>query len=152
MDKPTNNKELFDPIGLDLLAITGGVTPVYVQSVTYGRMGIMVIESSYSAEEVYNAVHKQKNLLLNLLGADKGLTAKEKDIINDAEIKLKLTGVGRDADETIKINGLQGFIDVISANSTYSKERPGIPVAFQLAYLDKDQSIVEAPFQINYGP
>jgi len=152
VDVPNTYNELFDPTGLDLQAVTHGVTPVYVKSVTYGRMGIMVIESTATAEKLYNAVNKQKGILLNLIGVDNTLTQEEKDILNSAEIKVKYTGVGLDSDKAIKVNGLSGFIEVLTANNTYSKESPGIPVAFQLSYLDNDHGLVEAPFQINYGP
>lgn len=152
LDVPNSYNELFDPTGLDMGTITGGVTPVYVQSVTYGRMGIMVIESEYSSDKVYNAIYKQLGILQNLIGVDRNLTEEEKNIINTAEMKVRYTGIGLDADGTIKVNGLSGFIDILSANKTYSKESPGVPVAFQLAYLNDGHGIVEAPFQINYGP
>jgi len=152
LDVPNSYNELFDPTGLDMNSVTGGVTPVYVKSVTYGRMGIMVIESSYSSTKVYNAIYKQLGILQNLIGIDRNLTDEEKTIINSADIKIKYTGIGQDADGTIKVNGLAGFIDIMQANKTYSKESPGVPVAFQLAYLNNDHANVEAPFQINYGP
>jgi len=152
LDVPNSYNELFDPTGLDMNSITGGVMPVYVKSVTYGRMGIMVIESSYSSTKVYNAIYKQLGILQNLIGIDRNLTEEEKAIINSADIKIKYTGIGQDADGTIKVNGLAGFIDIMQANKTYSKESPGVPVAFQLAYLNDDHGNVEAPFQINYGP
>ena len=151
LDVPNSYNELFDPTGLDMPAITGGVTPVYVKSVTYGRMGIMVIESSYSSAQVYNAVYKQLGILLNIIGIDKNMTDQEKLIINSASIKVKYTGVNADADGMITVNGLAGFIAILSANKTYSKESPGVPVAFQLANLTS-HAIIEAPFQINYGP
>jgi len=152
MDVPQNNTQLFDPTGLDMQAITGGVTPVYVKSVTYGRMGIMVIESNYSSTKLYNAVYKQLGILKNLIGVGTALTNEEKDIINSATIKVKYTGIGTDTSPAVAIAGLNGFIQVLSANTTYSKESPGVPIAFQLAYLNSGNGLVEAPFQINYGP
>ncbi|WP_294183888.1 thiol-activated cytolysin family protein [uncultured Sphingobacterium sp.] len=152
MDVPQNNTQLFDPTGLDMQAITGGVTPVYVKSVTYGRMGIMVIESNYSSTKLYNAVYKQLGILKNLIGIGTALTNEEKDIINSATIKVKYTGIGTDTSPAVAIAGLNGFIQVLSANTTYSKESPGVPIAFQLAYLNSGNGLVEAPFQINYGP
>ncbi|WP_293939473.1 thiol-activated cytolysin family protein [Sphingobacterium sp. UBA5996] len=152
MDVPQNNTQLFDPTGLDMQAITGGVTPVYVKSVTYGRMGIMVIESSYSSTKLYNAVYKQLGILKNLIGIGTSLTNEEKDIINSATIKVKYTGIGTDTSPAVAVAGLNGFIQVLSANTTYSKASPGVPIAFQLAYLNSGNGLVEAPFQINYGP
>lgn len=152
LDDPKTYNELFDPTGLDMKALTGDVNPVYVKSVTYGRMGIMVIESSYSSTKLYNAINKQWGILQNLIGIDRNLTDEERTIINSADIKVKYTGIGQDADGTIKVNGLAGFIDILEANKTYSKESPGVPVAFQMAYLDSDSGIVKAPFAINYGP
>ncbi|RKE42579.1 thiol-activated cytolysin family protein [Sphingobacterium detergens] len=152
MDVPTNNTQLFDPTGLNMQAITGGVTPVYVKSVTYGRMGIMVIESSYSSTKLYNAVYKQLGILKNMIGIGTALTAEEKTIINEASIKVKYTGIGTDTSPAVSVSGLSGFIQVLSANTTYSKASPGVPIAFQLAYLNSGNGLVEAPFQINYGP
>ncbi|GHE49380.1 hypothetical protein GCM10017764_35550 [Sphingobacterium griseoflavum] len=151
LNTPYDNSQLFDPTGLDMGAVTGNTTPVYVKSVTYGRMGIMVIESSASSEKLYNAIYKQVGILRNLIGIDRNMTEEEKGIINNADIRVKYTGIGVDSDETIPVNGLAGFIEVMTANSTYSKASPGVPIAFQLALLD-DHSIKEAPFQINYGP
>ncbi|MGJ1323412.1 thiol-activated cytolysin family protein [Sphingobacterium faecium] len=152
VDVPNSHNELFDPTGLNLPAITGGVTPVYVKSVTYGRMGVMIIESTESSEKLYNAVYKQLGILKNLIGIDKHLTEEEKNIINSASIRVKYTGIGTDLAPLVSVSGVNGFIDVLQANTTYSKTSPGIPVAFQLAYLNSGHGLVEAPFQINYGP
>lgn len=150
-DIPQAN-ELFDPTGLDMYTITGGKVPVYVKSVTYGRMGIMVIESEASMKDLYNAVYKQVGIIGNIIGIDKNMTEQDKAIINQASIKVKYTGIGTDKTAAEMINGLNGFIQVISANKTYSKTSPGIPIAFQLAELNTRNKLVEAPFQINYGP
>lgn len=144
--------ELFDPTGLDMHSITGGKVPVYVKSVTYGRMGIMVIESSASMKNLFDAVYKQAGILGNIIGIDKNMTEQDKTIINEATIKVKYTGIGTDKSAAEMINGLNGFIEVMSANKTYSKTNPGIPIAFQLAELNSRNKLVEAPFQINYGP
>lgn len=152
VDVPKNYSELFDPTGLDMPALTGSKTPVYVKSVTYGRMGIIVIESEYSSIKLFSAVKKQVDILANLIGIDKNMTDEEKTIINSANIRIKYTGVNADADAMIKVNGLSGFIDLISANKTYSKESPGVPVAFTLNKLDEDHASYPAPFQIDYGP
>lgn len=144
--------KLFDPRGLDINKITGGVTPLFVKSVTYGRMGIMVIESQYSSEKLYNAVYKQIDILKGLIGLGKNMTEEEKLIINESSIKVKYTGVGTDSSPAEKIYGLAGFIQTLSANSTYSKEKPGVPIAFQLALLKEGNELFSAPFQINYGP
>ncbi|MGJ1409505.1 thiol-activated cytolysin family protein [Sphingobacterium thalpophilum] len=144
--------KLFDPRGLDIPKITGGVTPLFVKSVTYGRMGIMVIESSYSSEKLYKAVYKQIDILKGLVGLGKDMTDEEKQIINEASIRVKYTGIGTDSSPAEKIQGLAGFIQTLTANSTYSKENPGVPIAFQLALLKEGNELFAAPFQINYGP
>ncbi|KXH84853.1 hypothetical protein AU378_03600 [Chryseobacterium kwangjuense] len=150
-DIPKAN-ELFDPTGLNMNTITGGKVPVYVKSVTYGRMGIMVIESEASVKDLFNAVYKQLGIVGNIIGIDRNMTEQEKAIINQASIRVKYTGIGTDTSPAERINGLGGFIQVLSANKTYSKTSPGIPIAFQLAELNSTNKLVEAPFQINYGP
>lgn len=150
-DIPKAN-ELFDPTGLNMNTITGGKVPVYVKSVTYGRMGIMVIESGASMQNLFNAVYKQIGIIGNFIGVDRNMTEQDKAVINQATIKVKYTGIGTDNTAAELINGLGGFIQVLSANKTYSKTSPGIPIAFQLAELNSTNKLVEAPFQINYGP
>ncbi|MGB3064571.1 thiol-activated cytolysin family protein [Sphingobacterium thalpophilum] len=150
-DIPKAN-ELFDPTGLNMQTITGGKVPVYVKSVTYGRMGIMVIESEANMRDLFNAVYKQIGIIGNFIGIDRNMTEQDKAIINQASIRVKYTGIGTDTSPAEWINGLGGFIQVLSANKTYSKTSPGIPIAFQLAELNSSNKLVEAPFQINYGP
>ncbi|MCS4229248.1 thiol-activated cytolysin family protein [Sphingobacterium sp. BIGb0165] len=150
-DIPKPN-ELFDPTGLNMNTITGGKVPVYVKSVTYGRMGIMIIESGASMQNLFNAVYKQLGIIGNFIGIDRNMTEQDKAVINEATIKVKYTGIGTDKSAAEMINGLGGFIQVLSANKTYSKTSPGIPIAFQLAELNSTNKLVEAPFQINYGP
>ncbi|WP_276225262.1 thiol-activated cytolysin family protein [Niabella beijingensis] len=151
VDVPSDYSELFDPTGLDTSSVFGGYSPYYVSSVTYGRMGIMTIESSTDASTLYSIVNKQINILGGVVGGGTQLTQQEKDILNNADIKVRLTGIGVSADRPIVVNGLQGFIETLSANATYSKDDPGIPISFRLRYLVDDTN-VEAPFDINYGP
>ncbi|QNK64013.1 thiol-activated cytolysin family protein [Pedobacter sp. PAMC26386] len=151
VDVPSDNSELFDPTGLDLPAITKGNNPYYVSSVTYGRMGIMSIESNSDSASVYNAVTKQIGILQGLVGVGSSLTDAEQNIINSAEIRYAITGPNGDVTSLRTINSAAGFVQAFTESATYSMDAPGVPISFRLRYLGSDTD-VEAPFEINYGP
>ncbi|QXU41865.1 thiol-activated cytolysin family protein [Pedobacter sp. D749] len=153
VDVPSDYNELFDPTGLDTATVFGGKSPYYVSSVTYGRMGIMTIESNSDSASVYNAVTKQIGILQGLVGIGTSLSDSEKQILESSEIKYAITGPNGDKNvsDLKTISSLAGFVEVLSSNSTYSMDDPGVPISFRLRYLVDDTN-VEAPFEINYGP
>lgn len=141
--------ELIDFNGLDQ-SVFGGTEPCYVSRVAYGRMGIMLIESTSSASALYNAVNKQVQILEGVVGVGTHLTAEEESVINQAKIRVKFTGLGTDKDKPTDVFGVAGFIETLSANASYDKDHPGIAISYQLKTIRGDK-LIEAPFDINYG-
>lgn len=153
MDLPVGSEgtfnQLIDPTGLDTANVFGGKDPYYVSNIAYGRMGIMVLESKESSEELNNAVQKQINILGGLIGVGTGLTDREKDILNSAEKRVALMGINGDLTAKSVAGGLDGMVDIITKSATYSKESPGIPIFFSLRHM-KNSSSVKNPFDINW--
>lgn len=129
--------------------VFGSVAPLYVSSVTYGRLGIMTIETD-AEEETATAVFRKAFSILGIVNGSSTLTTDEKAIIDAAEIKVSVAGVnGEDAVKTI--TGLAGLAELITKGLTYTPESPGVPITFKMRYVN-DDSNVAAPFEVNYGP
>ena len=130
-------------------AIFGGVAPLYVSSVTYGRVGIMTIETQ-ADEETATTVFRKAFSFLGIVNGSNSLTTEEKSLIEASEIKVSVAGVnGEDAVRTI--TGVAGLTELITKGLTYTPESPGVPVTFKMRYVN-DDSNVAAPFEVNYGP
>ncbi|MNI24035.1 Pneumolysin [compost metagenome] len=153
VDLPVSNDELFDPTGLDTATIFKGRSPYYVGGVTYGRMGIMTIESNDDSAAVHNAFTKQIGILQGLLGGGTTLTSEEKRIIRESEMRHAITGPSGTQlkSDLITLNSVEGFVEALKKGSTFSENDPGVPISFQLRYLT-DDTAVESEFQIRYGP
>jgi thiol-activated cytolysin len=140
MDMPSQPSDLFD--GDVEQSLFGTYMPMYVSSVTYGRMALFTIESEYDAMEV--------KAVLN--GSYQNITA---DSNNDFEkISAKSTmkvyilgGSGSTAGATI--NGFADFKKHVQEGGNYSKASPGAPIAYKLRYI-RDNSIGRIVFSANY--
>lgn len=123
----------------------GPYSPLYVSSITYGRMGIIKVESSYS----YNEVKYAFNLAFKAasVGVGVNLDAKTLEIINNSEIKV--VTIGGDGSQAAKsINGFADFKAYILSGGNYSEKAPGFPLYFTLSHLS-DHSVYSTIFNVN---
>lgn len=126
MDLPAAPSELFTE--LPDLAKLGSTSPVYVSTVTYGRMIIYTIESNYSKVEVDAAFSA------SFSSSDGTIDAKYEKVINSSSIKaLVIGGSGSSAAQTV--NGPQEVYNYISEGGNYSKDSPGAPLSYKLRYI-----------------
>jgi thiol-activated cytolysin len=112
------------------------VSPVYVSSVKYGRIGILLIESDKSELDVKAALKASY---------DGFGTSSKFDFKSEYEHVWESTSisallVGGSPEEGVNIGTKEGFIGWINNGVTYSEESPGAPVAYSLRYL-KDNSV-----------
>jgi thiol-activated cytolysin len=140
MDMPSQPSDLFD--GNVDQALFGTYMPMYVSSVTYGRMALFTIESELDAMEVKAALN----------GSYTNLTA---DSNNDFEkistkstMKVFVLG-GSGGTASAAINGFADFKKHIKEGGNYSKASPGAPIAYKLRYI-RDNSIGRIVFSANY--
>jgi thiol-activated cytolysin len=129
-------------------SVFGGFAPYYVNSVTYGRLGLMTIESN---EEQYKveAAYRKAFSFLGIVNGSNTLTSEESAILEAAEVKVSMLGVpGEEAVQTIK--GLSGLAAVLGKGLTYDAQTPGVPIVFKMRYVSDDRNF-EAPFEVNYG-
>jgi thiol-activated cytolysin len=129
-------------------SVFGGFAPYYVSSVTYGRLGLMTIESN---EEQYKveAAYRKAFSFLGIVNGSNTLTSEESAILEAAEVRVSIAGVpGEEAVQTIK--GLSGLAALLGKGLTYNAQTPGVPIVFKMRYVADDRNF-EAPFEVNYG-
>ncbi len=141
MDPPQNPSDLFTNVP-DLNSL-GSTSPVYVATVTYGRMVIYTIESNYSKTEV-DAAFKA-----SFGSSDGSIDAEYEKVISESDIEaLVIGGSGADAAQTV--NGPADVYKYISNGGDYSKESPGAPLSYKLRYLKQGTPIARVVLSSEY--
>ena len=148
LDAPGRPSDLFAPeVTLaDVEALIGPENPpLYVSSITYGRMVVFTFESEYSAEELGAALEFTYSGGVDVSG---DVSVTYKDIVSRSKITaFILGGSGGDAAQTI--DSYEALIDFIKGGGNYSKDSPGAPIAYKLSYL-RDNSPGRLSFTTAY--
>jgi thiol-activated cytolysin len=140
MDLPDQPSDLFTE-DVDR-ALFGVYMPMYISTVTYGRMALFTIESEYSETEV------RAFLNASYAGISGSASTDFDQLKSKSTMKVYiLGGSGSDAGSTI--NGFEDFKNYIIAGGNYSKTSPGAPISYKLRYI-KDNSIGKIVFMASY--
>lgn len=141
MDPPKNPSDLFT--GVPDISSLGSTSPVYVSTVTYGRMIIYTIESNHSKTAIDAAFSAS-------FGPNEGnISAQEEKVINESSIKaLVIGGSGDDAAKVV--NGPADVYAYISEGGNYSKESPGAPLSYKLRYLRQGTPVAKVVLASEY--
>jgi thiol-activated cytolysin len=110
-----------------------GNPPVYIQSVTYGRRVIFSVETNKSRQEIETAIkaaYKAK-----VVDVDGEVDIKNKKVLDESSIRAFILG-GSGEDAVGAVAGFDGIVEYIKNGGNYSKQSPGSPIAYKLAYLD----------------
>lgn len=148
LDAPASPSALLAP-GVSLADVQGKMDerrpPVYVSSVTYGRMVLFTFESQYSAEEMSAALDFAYSGGIDVNG---DVSVTYKDIISQSKITAFI--LGGDAGTAVQtINSYESLISFIKSGGNYSRQSPGAPIAYKLSYL-KDNSPARMSFTTDY--
>ncbi len=141
MDPPQNPSDLFSDAP-DLNAI-GGTSPVYVSTVTYGRMIIYTVESNYSKTQI-DAAFKA-----SFTSSDGSIGAGYEKVIKESSVKAIVIG-GSGSDSAQIVNGPQEVYNYISEGGNYSKESPGAPLSYTLRYLKQGTPVARVVLSSEY--
>jgi thiol-activated cytolysin len=138
LDAPGTPRDVLDPV-VELTDVQAHMDasrpPVYVSSVTYGRMIVFTFESEYSAEEMGAALDFAYSGGVDVSGQ---VSVTYKDIISKSKITAFI--LGGDAGTAVKaIDSYDALIHFIKDGGNYSRQSPGAPIAYKLNYL-KDNS------------
>jgi thiol-activated cytolysin len=148
LDAPANPSAVFDPrVTLDDVSdkIDAEHPPVYVSSVTYGRMVLFTFESQYSDEEMGAALQFAYSGGADVSG---NVSVTYKDMISQSKITAFILG-GDAGTATQTIDSYDALIQFIKDGGNYSRQSPGAPIAYKLAYL-KDNSPARMSETIDY--
>ncbi|WP_430931323.1 thiol-activated cytolysin family protein [Saccharicrinis sp. 156] len=140
MDLPQEPSDLTDDTSNNNLY--GSLMPMYISTVTFGRMALFTIESELEETEV-------QAYLEGSYGDVEGETSSDFESLK-AKSTMKvyvLGGSGSDAGATI--NGFQDFKKYIVQGGNFSKESPGAPISYKLRYIN-DNSIARIVFAASY--
>ena len=118
MDYPYDGNVFLD--NDDLNAVVSQ-TPVYVNSIIFGRMAIIAIESG-----------------------ELNLTAEQKKILQEATMRIFVSG-GAGQDVAKIVEGYNEFANFIINGGEFSKEVPGVPIFFTANYAE-DNSVFRTTF------
>src|ERR1043165_5740424 len=119
--------------------------PVYVSSVTYGRMVVFTFESQYSAQEMSAALDFAYSGGVDVKG---DVSVTYKDIISQSKITAFILG-GDAGSASQTIDSYDALINFIKSGGNYSRQSPGAPIAYKLSYL-KDNSPARMSFTTDY--
>lgn len=138
MDLP--NGSLINDSNID----TGGVEPVYVSSIAYGRMGVLSIETNEQTETARKTINESFNKLF--VKGESYLTQEEKSFLDGADFNLYLIG-GNGVTAAQSFKGFEAFVNHV-AKGTFSKSQPGVPIFCTYSYLN-DNSPVKTTFKFD---
>jgi thiol-activated cytolysin len=119
--------------------------PVYVSSITYGRMILFTFESEYSAEEMGAALDFAYSGGYDISGQ---VSVTYKDILSKSKITAFILG-GDASTAVTTIDSYDKLIAFIKSGGNYSRESPGAPIAYKLNYL-KDNSPARMSYTTDY--
>jgi len=144
LDEPSTGK-LVNEQNVDQATLYG-YSPVYVKTVTYGRMGIIVIESNNMSNEVRSTYEKTIKKLFKR--SNETLSEYEKTLVNTSKINVYLIGGSGNA-QAQAVTGYDQFINYIASSGDFSASDPGVPILFSMRYMS-DNTPVKTTFQIDY--
>jgi thiol-activated cytolysin len=134
IDQPRAPSDVFAPDvrAADLASAVGaGNPPLYVSSVTFGRIVLFTFESSYSAAELGAALE----FVYSGGGEVSGdVSVTYRDIVSQSKITAYILG-GSGGEAARSLGSYEDLIDFIQNGGDYSRESPGAPIAYKLAYL-----------------
>ncbi len=140
MDLPNQPSDLFEE-EVDK-ALFGTYMPMYISTVTFGRMALFTIESELKEQEVMTYLNASYGSVNAQASSDfESLKAK-------STMKVYVLG-GSGSSAGAIIDGFEAFKDYIKDGGNYSKESPGAPIAYKLRYI-RDNSIGKIVFAASY--
>lgn len=119
-----------------------GYEPVYVNSVTYGRMGIFVLETDTTYAFAESCIKKEFDRIF--YNKNTVLTTKERQFFENTEFKVLI--IGADSNYAVQtFKGYSYFLNLIY-NSKFTPQSYGVPIKCSFAYANSHE-LVETEFR-----
>ena len=151
MDSPVSPDAVFNKdVTLDQVknVMNDAAPPAYVQSVTYGRIIMFRMETSYKASS-YNIESAFKYAAG--VSVDGSLEAEYKNILNNSSMEvIVLGGNASVSSSAVSAKNADDLIPIIEGdNAVYSRNNPGVPISYTIRYL-KDNSLAKLGYFTEY--
>jgi len=117
---------------------------VYINSITYGRFGLLTLETNEEASYAKRMIQNSFHTLLTK--GSSYMTQEEQNFLNGCDFKVYLIG-GNGTTAVQSFNGFTGFVDHITKGQ-FSKEQPGVPIFCSFANV-ADNSLAKIKFKYN---
>ena len=141
MDYPINGNIFANESDLNGLL---SQSPVYVNSLIFGRMGIIAIESNYSYDELKVAF--KATLTAVKINGELSIDSDHKKILQESTIRIFVSGgVGQDVAKIVE--GFEEFKNFILNGGEFTRDVPGVPIFFTANYA-KDNSVFRTSFVV----
>lgn len=127
-----------------------GISPVYINSVTYGRFGLLVLESNENSYEMKSAFEKMVKKILKK--TTESYTREETNLFASCRITIYLLGstIGNNVIQLLINPSPDGVSDFIAQNvGAFTATDPGVPIYYTAKHL-KDNSTYKTIFKINH--
>ena len=151
MDSPVSPDAVFSKdVTLDQVksVMDDAAPPAYVQSVTYGRIIMFRMETSYNASsyEIESAFKYAAGV-----SVDGSLAAKYKAILQNSSIEvIVLGGNASVSSSAVSAKNADDLVPIIEGdNAVYSRNNPGVPISYTIRYL-KDNSLAKLGYFTEY--
>jgi len=115
---------------------------VYINSITYGRLGILTIETNTAVHTAQTIINSTFNKLF--ASGSSSLTTEERAFLNGCDFKVYLIG-GNSSTAVETFSGYDGFVRHIK-KGTFSRNEPGAPLFCTFNHV-KDNSPVSVKFK-----
>jgi len=113
--------------------ITENTSPMYVSTITYGRMALFSFESEDKSTDVNAAISAA------FWGFRGSISSEYENILQSSTIKATIIG-GSGASAVAAIDGFEGIKDYILTGGNYDKNTGAAPLSYKLRHL-KDNSV-----------
>jgi hypothetical protein len=140
MDMPKQPSDLFEE-DVDR-TLFGTLMPMYVSTVTFGRMALFTIESELSETDV------KAYLNASYAGVNASTSSEFDAFKSKSTMKVYILG-GSGSAAGATINGFDDFKNYIITGGNFSKTSPGAPISYKLRYI-RDNSIGKIVFSASY--
>ncbi len=105
--------------------------PMYVASITYGRKVIFTVESKFSSTEMGAALEFAYR---GGASVDGSVSLTHQEVLSQSKITAFILG-GSGVDAVRAVEGYEQLLDYIRNGGSYSRDSPGAPIAYKIAYL-----------------
>ncbi len=129
MDYPYEGNVFANDDDLNAVASTD---PVYVNSITYGHMAIVAIESETSFKSLKAAFRAA--ITADKIGGELNISPENKEILENSTIRVYIT------DEAKTFNSIDKFRDFIANLGEFTAENPGRPIFFTANRVEDDST------------